>query len=245
MNNVLMVTQNKLARNYHETIGRLPRLLRARGYDVIWSCPREGDPLPENVELLAGVYFDGASVSSNKSDEYEWMRAQLRFMERCLAHAVPMLTVCMASGLLSHVLGAPVARHPSGLGERGYRPITPTAAGAHLFPDPLNAYFWHQDGFGLPSGAVLLAASNLFNQAYCYKNNVYALQFHPEWTPEIIRRYALMFEPETLNFPGADDENTQRREGKLFDGDVEHWLQGFLGLWPSPHVSVPSMREHL
>lgn len=228
---ILLITQNKLARNYHETLGRMPQLLRERGYRVEWACPREGDALPERLDHLAGVCIDGAPFSANDGEAIDWIRVQMRFIERCLGEGIPLLTMCMAAGLLARVLGARIARHPSGLGERGYRPIIPTEAGRSLFPEPFHAYFWHQDGFSVPEGAVLLAASPMFNQAFVHGGTAYGLQFHPEWTPEIFRRWSLSMDPVLWSFPGADDPGRQQEDGKRYDPAVERWLTTFLDGW--------------
>jgi GMP synthase-like glutamine amidotransferase len=39
---------------------------------------------------------------------------------------------------------------------------------------------WHRDTFELPAGAVLLARSRRFAQAYRFGSNAYAVQFHLE-----------------------------------------------------------------
>ncbi len=47
---------------------------------------------------------------------------------------------------------------------------------------------WHGDTFDLPAGAVRLASSELYpKQAFRYSDRVYALQFHIEVTPAIVR----------------------------------------------------------
>jgi hypothetical protein len=51
-----------------------------------------------------------------------------------------------------------------------------------------QVFQWHGDTFDLPKGALLLASSALYpNQAFRYGDRVYALQFHIEVTPEIVR----------------------------------------------------------
>jgi GMP synthase-like glutamine amidotransferase len=50
-----------------------------------------------------------------------------------------------------------------------------------------KVFHWHGDTFNLPSGAIHLARSDLYqNQAFKYEDWVYALQFHVEVTEELL-----------------------------------------------------------
>jgi len=241
---VLIVTQSSLSQNYHEKLGRVPRLLRKHGYVVEWLRVTEEAFIFDNITRYCGVYFDGAAISANETDKHAWMSDQADFMKLCVEKNMPVLAICMSAGLFTRVLGGQVSRHPSGKGERGYRKIFPTAEGCAFFPKEFNAYFWHQDGFSLPQEAVLLAKSALFNQAYCYRENSYALQFHPEWTHEIIRRYALTVEREALMFKGADDEKKQAEEGKKYAATIEAWFDNFLNYWPLKKTPEDTINEN-
>lgn len=241
---VLIVTQSSFSQSYHEKLGRLPRLLRKHGYAVEWLKVTEEVFDFDNITRYCGIYFDGAAISANDADKHAWMSSQAQFMKLCVERHLPVLAICMSACLLTRVLGGHVGRHPSGTGERGYRKIIPTAEGCAFFSEEFNAYFWHQDGFSLPQDAVLLAKSALFNQAYCYKENCYALQFHPEWTPEIIRRYALTVESGTLIFKGSDDEKKQAEEGKKYAATIEAWFDNFLNYWPVKKIPEKTKDEN-
>ncbi|VAX33792.1 Glutamine amidotransferase, class I, partial [hydrothermal vent metagenome] len=53
-----------------------------------------------------------------------------------------------------------------------------------------EVFQWHGDTFDLPEGAVRIASSSAYpNQAFRYGSRVYALQFHIEVTPEILREW--------------------------------------------------------
>jgi GMP synthase-like glutamine amidotransferase len=105
------------------------------------------------------------------------------------------LGVCLGAQMLAHVLGARV--YPGGNKEIGWYEVGITDEG---MKDPLlsglsvdgktvaQVFQWHGDTFDLPRGAVRLASSELFpNQAFRYGKAVYALQFHIEVTPKIVR----------------------------------------------------------
>jgi GMP synthase (glutamine-hydrolysing) len=71
----------------------------------------------------------------------------------------------------------------------------PTKAGRKdrlfsCFADREKIFQWHGDTFHLPAGAELLAESPLCkNQAFCYGEHVYGLQFHLEVDEALIERW--------------------------------------------------------
>jgi GMP synthase-like glutamine amidotransferase len=96
--------------------------------------------------------------------------------------------------MLAHVLGARV--YPGGAKEIGWYAVDLTDEGmkdpcmSELAVEGMGSaqvFQWHGDTFDLPSGADRLASSELYpNQAFRYRDRVYALQFHIEVTPGIV-----------------------------------------------------------
>ncbi len=107
------------------------------------------------------------------------------------------LGVCLGAQMIAHVLGARV--YAGGQKEVGWHEVDITADGMSdavfktlsVEGDPKAEVFqWHGDTFELPQGAVRLASSPVYpNQAFKWDNNVYALQFHIEVTPEIVTEW--------------------------------------------------------
>ena len=86
----------------------------------------------------------------------------------------------------------------------------------------------HYQGFHLPDGAALLATGEAFpNQAFRYNDAVYAVQFHPEVTPEIFKRWQdsdwAMFDE-----PGSQDRETQNKIVAKHGRSQTEWLNNFL-----------------
>jgi GMP synthase (glutamine-hydrolysing) len=105
------------------------------------------------------------------------------------------LGVCLGAQMVAHVLGARV--YPGKQKEIGWYEVSLTNDG---MSDPLisqlrvpgknvaQVFQWHGDTFDLPPGAVRVASSPVYpNQAFRYADRVYALQFHIEVTPTIVR----------------------------------------------------------
>lgn len=94
-----------------------------------------------------------------------------------------MLGICLGAQLIARALGARV--YPNPQKEVGWFPIEAVSGseGDLLFglPNPLTVFHWHGDTFDLPAGSQWLYRSTACeNQAFLYKKNVLALQFHME-----------------------------------------------------------------
>ena len=156
------------------------------------------------------------------------MRAEMAWIRRWALDERPYLGLCLGAQLLAAALGGRVAPHPRGVHEIGFFPVRPTAAGAGVLPDPLHVYQWHNEGFGIPDGAELLAEGDVFpNQAFRYGSRAFGLQFHPEATGPM-RREWLAASPHVLSAPGAHDPHRQARDARRFDRPMAAWLTGFI-----------------
>ena len=121
---------------------------------------------------------------------------------------------------------------------------TPDADRLCAAPFPRHVYHWHCDGFELPRGARLLAASDgeFPNQAFAFGSRALALQFHPEVTYAMICRWTTRGD-ERLERPGA-----QRRPDHLegwfrYDRAVALWLEAMLPAWLDGALPLAEMRE--
>jgi GMP synthase - Glutamine amidotransferase domain len=75
-----------------------------------------------------------------------------------------------------------------------------------------KVFHWHGDTFDLPSGAIHLASSGLYqNQAFKYEDRVYALQFHVEVTEDLLSTW---FENSPLKERVLSDFQTLKSEGQ-------------------------------
>ena len=213
------------------TTGRVGRLLRARGITEDIRCPNRGDALPEQLDDYCGVVVFGGPMSANDDKTEPGIRMELNWLPTVLSAEVPFLGVCLGAQLLARALGARVWEHPQGAVEIGYYPLQPTAAGARYFNNLSHAYQWHRDSFDLPHGAELLATGEIFeNEAFCYGERAFGLQFHPDVTRDVMLRW-LTGGVRRLVAPGAQMPEAQRRSNLIYDADMERWLTQFLGIW--------------
>ena len=216
----------------HSTPGRVGALLAQRGYALDIRRPSLGEPLPATLAEHAGAIVFGGPMSAN--DELDWVRREIDWLAVPLAEDKPLLGVCLGAQMLARQLGARVFTYPDKRSEIGYYPITPTLDADRLCgaPFPRCVYHWHCDGFELPRGARLLAASDgeFPNQAFAFGSRALALQFHPEVTYAMICRWTTRGD-ERLERPGAQPRSEQLDGWFRYDRAVALWLETMLPAW--------------
>lgn len=203
---------------------RVSNALEARGFELDYRCPAEGEPLPnpdEGHELT--VVYGG--VQSANDDGY--IRAEIDWIRDWVRSGRPYLGLCLGGQLLASAFGAKVSRHPEGQHEIGFSCIYP-AGDPDFLPQPLHVYQWHKEGFDLPAGATLLARGEVFrNQAFRLGDAAFGIQFHPEVTSKIMLDW-MKDSASSLSAPGASPKARQIEDATRHNGTVDAWLDRFL-----------------
>ena len=166
-----------------EGLGCIQPWLKERGYKITRSRLWAGDIFPDlgNVD---GLIVMGGPMGVADEALYPWLAAEKAFIKEIIAQDKPVLGICLGAQLIAEVLGSNVWKNEQK--EIGFFPMSGTGeAGFFKKDEPQMVFHWHGDTFGIPDGAVHLASSKATeNQAFLYKNNVLALQFHLETTEE-------------------------------------------------------------
>ncbi len=153
-----------------------------------------GQGLPD-VSAVAGVVITGSPAML--TDAASWNEVAARWLRQALQRELPVLGICYGHQLLAHASGGRVDYHPQGR-EIGTVPVTlaPAARGDTLLselPARFVAHTTHsQSVLQLPPSATLLASSaHDRHQAYRVGPSAWGVQFHPEFTAEVMRTYVL------------------------------------------------------
>ena len=163
-------------------------------------------PQPNDVDLLVIM---GGVMSVNDEAIYPWLKQEKDWIRQFMALNKPVIGLCLGSQLIASCLGGHVTKNK--YEEIGWWSIFKVDGAAKHdatqrifdFPDDVLALSWHNDTFELPENAVLLAGSAACpNQAYQYKHNVLAFQFHPEITPTNLALF-LEEKPDITNKDGT------------------------------------------
>ena len=169
---------------HFEDCGTLGDVLRERGFEIEYA---EAGLTGLNAidvlspDLLIGL---GGPISVYESDLYPFINDELDLLRRRIAAKKPVIGVCLGAQMLAYALGAKV--YPGKAKEIGWKPLELTEAGknspvSRLAASNTSMLHWHGDTFDLPSGAVLLASTDITrNQIYSYGDFLLAFQCHPE-----------------------------------------------------------------
>ncbi|AQU81463.1 MULTISPECIES: glutamine amidotransferase [unclassified Halomonas] len=156
---------------------------------AIWDARLTSTP-PANV---AGAVITGSH--SMVSNAEPWSEALKPWLQQALAEDIPLLGVCYGHQLMAAALGGTSDYHPTGR-ESGTRRVRLTQAGQQdpLFsqlPESFPAHLTHaQSVMELPTNTTVLAHnSHDAHQALRYGPRQWSVQFHPEFTPPVMRAY--------------------------------------------------------
>lgn len=143
----------------------------------------------------SGLILLGGGMSVNDEAQFHWLKEENLLLQKYLEmDNFPILGLCLGGQMIAKALGKKVSQNEHK--EIGMWRIHLTQEG-HQDPifkkmqDELKVFQWHSETFDIPESAVLLASSEgCANQAFRYKNCVYALQYHPEVTLEVALSWA-------------------------------------------------------
>ncbi|MBX2869129.1 MAG: type 1 glutamine amidotransferase [Acidiferrobacterales bacterium] len=198
------------------------------GFDQVDVKPFKGEPLPDSLTDFAGIVIYGGSQNITELDQFPFLQKEIELILNAIEESIPVLGICLGGQLIAHALGGDVSRRTPAECEFGIYPLNPTVAGKNWIPASFHAVQAHYEEFSIPPGAVKLATSERFpNQAFCYRDNVYALQFHPETTLEILRDW----QQADWAMYGINGAQSKADQDKFADTHTEiqrRWFESFL-----------------
>ncbi len=146
--------------------------------------PAIGKPGPIQTATGPIQSFDGVIISGSQSSVYDdhrpWIQTLSRWVEGAVADGLPILGVCWGHQLLAQILGGTVK---GGSYELGYVQVTQEVDDPiwNGLPNPFTVFATHSDHVvALPPDATLLASNETGVQAF-RQEQIYAMQFHPEY----------------------------------------------------------------
>jgi GMP synthase (glutamine-hydrolysing) len=175
-----------------EDLGLLAPIMERSGWNVSF-CDAPVDDLSDrsirDTDLLIVL---GGPIGAYEADKYPFLATELTLLEHRLRHELPTLGICLGAQLMARALGGRV--FPGDVKEIGWGTVKLTSDGASSclgkFGHDPKVLHWHGDTFDLPDGAVRLASNtNYENQAFAYRRNALALQFHLEADPRQLEEW--------------------------------------------------------
>jgi GMP synthase (glutamine-hydrolysing) len=160
------------------------------------------------------VLLLGSSHGVAEAGREDVVEAESALVRDSLARGVPVIAICYGAQLAAHALGGHVSRAPEH--EIGWYYVE-SHDPALCPPGPWVQY--HHDRFTVPGGTRSLGQSDAGPQGFALESDgvlrLVGWQFHPEVTPEILKRWVTE-DAETLPGQGVDAEafvaEAQQRE---------------------------------
>lgn len=206
-----------------EYVSALDPDLNIRTYQVF------RDELPSTTQDIDGIIITGSS--KEVYDDESWIQSLEKFVNRARAHRIPMLGVCFGLQLIAQATGGKVTKNPKGR-EIGTKKAQLTESGKTdpLFaglPQTVDVQESHQSAVvQLPQNAQLLAENSFGIQAFRLKKEpTWGVQFHPEVTPETLKKVVAFRKP-VLENEGIDTDVCMKEIGPT--PESKRVLQNFL-----------------
>lgn len=177
-----------------ERAGTIERYLEVNKMPFRYIKLHESEALPEKMDNIRAVVVMGGPMNVYQEKEFPFLVKENLFIKKIIEKGIPYFEICLGAQLLAKALGARVMKAKAP--EIGWDRISLSEAGAQsplfqgLGKSELKVLQWHQDTFDIPRSAVHLASSEAVpNQAFCFQNRFYGLQFHVEVTRPMLEEW--------------------------------------------------------
>ena len=187
------------------------RILSAQGHEALPSLNKT-----DKLIVLGGEQNVGDSELAPEQQ-------LLRF---CIEKNIAVLGICLGAQLLANALGATVSKMPQqelGWKKLNHHPL-PTDSKLSAFADVNSVFLWHRYQFEVPDEALSLGETLQCGQQGFELGKHVGLQFHPEWKPQLLERFAQRhhWEADTIT---CSSEALERLESALTELLDRWWLQ--------------------
>ena len=185
-------------------------------------------PAPES---LAGAVITGSHAMVTEAQP--WMRQLAHWLFSTVegGSQLPVLGLCFGHQLLAQALGGEVADHPLGM-EVGTVPLRLTPAGYQdALLGAMAGHPWaqvvHKQSVLTPPPGCTVLASNGHDacQAFRYGKQVWGVQFHPEFSADVMRAYLQALSGEGLTQQQVDAHLQDVRECHDASGILARFAQ--------------------
>ena len=199
----------------------------------------EHDYALREFRVTEGEFPDAAEcdaylITGSPASVYEdkpWIHQLAGFVQREYKAETPLVGICFGHQMLAHALGGRTEKATQGWG-LGLREIEyydpPQWLADHLENDAGTFYFCHQDQVTQLPAEAKLVAGNAFcpNGMFLMKDHVFAIQAHPEFTADIMRKAVDFLEPHLDPTAVTDARQTETLTSE--GSKVADWIVTFL-----------------
>jgi GMP synthase-like glutamine amidotransferase len=165
-----------------------------KGHQVSQTFICNNEELPP-VDSFDWLMVMGGSQHAWDDQGNSWLQEEKAFAREALDQDKLFLGICFGAQILAEALGGQI--FPNEHKEIGWHDVSLNREGRESFlfqnvPQSFVSFHWHSDHLSLPASCTRLAYSKASeNQAFvCNGRPLVGLQFHPEYTREMVKYYA-------------------------------------------------------
>jgi len=182
-----------------ETLGNIKSYLLSDGFKVREILSTKETIQSQNLPEYDAIFILGGPMSVN--DNFDYLLEQKKLILSCFNLGTPIFGICLGSQLIASSCGGKVFRGPKK--EIGWGEVRITSKGqssifGNLRHNRIRVFHWHGDTFTLPKEAEILSESDLYIQAFRFKNAI-GIQFHLEVTKNMIQNWIRKYHKELKN----------------------------------------------
>ena len=219
---------------YHspgETVGLIGTVLKELRLPFKTVHLHDGEGLPRDTGDLDGLIVMGGPMNVDEIEKYPFLLPEVQLIEKVMFEGKPVLGICLGAQLMAKALGQKIV--PNHKKEVGWHPVlmAPAAKNDPLFknfPPSLVVLHWHGDTFDIPKGAVHLARTpDCSSQAFRWGEKSYALQFHFEVTPAMLKGWCEAESEQAFICAAGEDPKKIIAATPLANAALEQHARGF------------------
>jgi GMP synthase (glutamine-hydrolysing) len=165
-----------------------------------------GEALPKDGSAYAGVLITGSGAMV--TEKHDWSERSAEWLREAAHAGTPLFGICYGHQLIAHALGGAVDYNPQGR-EMGTVPIELHAHAAQdpLFgglPTAIDVQATHRQSVLTPPPDATVLGRSVKDacQAFRWRDSVWGVQFHPEFSTALMRSY-IHARREALHTEGA------------------------------------------
>ena len=167
--------------------------------------------------------FHGGKQSANsksKAIAYEY-----KFLKYIIKLNKPIIGICLGAQLIAKIYGSKISKSKNKVFECGYKKNL--KINSKFFKQNLSFLQFHTEGISFNKNMELLAKGILYDvDSFKIKNkNIYGFQFHPEVTPNTIKRWHDIVK---IKYPYIENLNKIMKDFKKYQFQNYNWFQSFL-----------------
>ncbi|SFR64911.1 type 1 glutamine amidotransferase [Halogeometricum limi] len=199
---MILVVDNAVEGGY--MAGEVARLLPGDDVETYNYPNRETDPSFEDVD---GVVVGGSGAGVYDEPDQPWITRQKEFVRNVVDAGVPLLGICFGHQLVNEMYGGTVVDSGVSRGEL----VEAEFAEIPLFEGVAGVVpVLHSDVVTEPGQGMDVVGTTGYNDAFATthrEHDVWTVQYHPEFTPEIVPEYRDHWEENEHSF----EESTATR----------------------------------